>query len=160
MAAFTPKIGAEQSADAEVLTLIDLSNWVGNDENYNIANWVRQVVIKDSSLSIIATVPFPGNSLTVNYAVAKDQWFKLEYSAIGTPSFAAIATIGLNRYAHNKKLKLMNCACSGGCGGYKCVNSKLMAAEPYLTGSEYAAESGNGVQFDDAIANAYAYLNS
>jgi hypothetical protein len=89
MAAFTPKIGAEQFADAETLTLIDQSNWLDNTEGYLISNHVRQVVIKDSSLSIIATVPFPGNSLTAEYAVAKCQGLKLEYSALGEQIFTA-----------------------------------------------------------------------
>ena len=153
---FTPKLSATQSADAKTLEILDLSNWVDNTNRFVINNFTRQVVLKDSAGSVISSLSFLGSSISVSTPVSKDQFIKAELVITGAQSFTTFINISLDRYAANKRLKLLSCKCGKGCK----IDSRLLSSEPYFEGAYDATLSGNGPLFDKYITAAYDWLNS
>lgn len=153
MAAFEQAFSIIQSADGLTLTLLDGSNWIGNDEGYLIGNFTRQVVLNDSLGNPIATVPFVGVSLSATYPISTNRWISAISQIIGAPNFNLT-----QKYAFYRLFQLaFKNALSGNCGrGLNGID--FGKVDSFLEGAEMAIPVGNGVEFDNFITKADAYL--
>lgn len=154
MATFAPAFTITQSSDGKTLTLVDGSNWVSNDQGYVITNFVRQIVLTDAFDVVIATIPFPTTELTETYALLVDKWIKATYTAVGVVTFTLLqqyAFYRLFQIAYRNAIAA-KCGCS--------VNGiDLCSVDAFLSTALFAIPVGNGVEFQNDIDAANAYLN-
>ncbi len=156
MAAFTPAYSIVQSADGKTLTLTDLTNWVANDENYQITDFVRSVLLNDAFDEEIATVEFAGTDLVETYTLIADKWVNSFFNIVGAPTF----NLPVQKYAFYRQFQIAyRNAIRSGCGcGKRGID--LCSVDAFITTAEFAIPVGNGVEFQNDIDAANLYLDA
>lgn len=158
MAVFVPKVGYDQSGDAKTLVLYDQSSWT--DGNYDINNFTRTFVVKNSAGTVLQEIDVPGVELSVEYPVSlvKDQYLNVTLKIAGSPDMEDILNIGLTRFYDNR----LDCVLIGDCCGKGIdVNiNTIRKAQAYSYAANRASKYiGKGPAFDKYINSANLWIN-
>lgn len=138
--AVLPSISHLQSADGKTLTLIDSSDYTTGD----ISAYNRRVELytgRDGTGALIASIPFVGNNLSVDYTITKDAYYSARLIWTGTPFVTSVVTnFVLTQFEYNQLNKFLNKGC--GCGSKK-DSDKVRYGFIYLKLAEKATLGGN-----------------
>ena len=81
MAVFAASFTVAQSADCSTLTFTDTSNYVTNDQGYDITSFdTREFIVSDSNYNVVDTIALTGGALSGSYALTADAWLNVELS--------------------------------------------------------------------------------
>lgn len=150
---FTPAFKIEQSSDGLTLTLTDQSNWSDNDEGYVITDFARSIIMVDALNNAIGTVDFPASELVEAFSIVTNQWVKAQLTIIGEQNYDLIQKYGFYRLFQldYRKAIVGNCGC-----GKSGID--LCSTDAFLSTAQMAIPIGNGVEFQNDIDAASAYL--
>lgn len=154
--ATTPKLEYTQSPDGKTLTFIDATTY-----DDPIGNYTRVVELYssiDGTGTLLATLPFTGTELEVDYAVTVDRYYGVKLSFVGSPSVSpAYLNVTTRQFEINALFNLnsKNCGCvkSGTCD--KRFNGFM---DMYM--SQVATLAGNSALANTSITSSLKWLNS
>lgn len=156
MAAFQQLFTASMN-DEGLVTFLDGSTWdTASDDDYDKADFVRQIEMKDAYGVLIDTVVFATNSLIATYQLLVNKWVVAKYDITGVVDFTKTQKYGFQRLfevAYNDAIKdTCECGCEGSLVDLCMVDSFYQAAA-------FAVPTGDGVSFQVNIDSAFTLLS-
>lgn len=153
MAVFAASFTVSQSADCSTLTLVDTSNYVGNDSGLNMGSFIaREFLVSNSNSELIDTISLVGGALTGTYSLTADEWLSVELNletsvSSYTETHSVLSTCYLETcYAELVAATECSCGCNG--GSCSCENStsndKVRLLE-YIKAAQIFSEYSNPV---------------
>lgn len=153
MAVFAASFTVSQSADCTTLTFTDTSNYVTNDEGYDITSFdSREVIIKDSTDEIVDTIDL-GSALTGSYTISQDYILNAELSLTNVSparDYSATHNVLSTCFLELCYAELVaDTECGCGCNGASCncdstCNDKVRLLE-YIKAAQIFAQYSNPV---------------
>lgn len=158
MSAFALAFTANQSSDGKVVTITDISNWIGNAESYNITDFTRQFILTNYLGDAIVTLTMIGSALTITWNVPANTnpWVNIQYSAVGPVTKTLTQKYPFQR---NYELAYID-AIKGSCGCCSGKNPDICQIDAFYQGAAFAVPVGDQVNYQDDINSAYALLTA
>lgn len=158
MAAFTPSVSLQQSADGATVIITDTSNYSSNSDGVTLLNIVSRVdTIQDGLGNVIQTVTFGSGLLTATITITKDYYAvnNLTFTIAGGATRTAVDNTLLPNFYNNAAREVSRSLRS--CNNCNLYTSAVKADLAYSE-AQTAALFGVASEAQNAIDDANALI--
>ena len=135
---FVQSFTATESGDGKTITITDTSNWIGNDQSYAKANFVRTFILRDAYGEVLDTIVLGITEDTATYAITVPQWIAIQFTIDGVVDFSKIQEYPFQRIFDLDYIAIKVKSCCGSSGVDLCQinffrNRFVMCIPPYFS---------------------------